>query len=543
MTMHFATVWEAIADAVPDDDALVHGPVRRTWRQYDERAARLAAAFTAAGLGPDAKVGIDLYNCPEYLESQYGAFKLRGVPVNVNYRYLDDELWYLLDNADAQALVFHRSLGDRIARIRGRLPKLQLLVEVDDGAGEQLDGAVPYEALIDGHDPMPRIERPEDDVYMLYTGGTTGMPKGVMYPMGGITHGFITLGYPLLSLDPPDSVEAIGPLIKGVHEAGGALTSIPACPLMHGTGMWLGSMIPLLAGGKVVTLPSRSLDAHELLSTVEREGVTTIVIVGDAFAKPINRAIDEAAQEGRAYDTSSVKMVISSGVMWTAEVKEAMLDRIPQAVLVDAIGSTEGSMGMNVTMRGLPAQTAKFTKGPETRVFTEDGRQVEPGSGEAGMVAAGGLVPLGYYKDEEKSTRTFRVIDGVRYSFPGDWAIVEADGSLTLLGRGSQCINTGGEKVYPEEVEEAVKRHDAVEDCLVVGVPDERFGERIVAVASLVAGASMTADELIAHTKGQLSGYKAPKEVRFVPQVPRAPNGKADYKTAKAIAVEAVTPA
>ena len=226
--------------------------------------------------------------------------------------------------------------------------------------------------------------------------------------------------------------------------------------------------------------------------------------------------------------------------MWTSEVKEAMLDRIPQAVLVDAIGSTEGSMGMNVTMRGVPTQTAKFTRNPTTKVFTEDGREVEPGSGETGMVAAGGMVPIGYFKDPEKSARTFKVIDGVRYSFPGDWATVEADGSLTLLGRGSQCINTGGEKVYPEEVEEAVKRHEAVDDCLVVGIPDERFGERIVAVASLAAGSNTSPDDLIAHTKSQLAHYKAPKDVVFVDDVPRAPNGKADYKTAKQVAVDAV---
>jgi acyl-CoA synthetase (AMP-forming)/AMP-acid ligase II len=541
MSMHFATAWETIADAIPDEVALVHGDVRRTWREYDERAARLAGALTAAGLGPDSKIGIYLYNGNEYLETQHAGFKLRGVPVNVNYRYLDDELWYLLDNADAEALVFHASLGDRVARVAPRLPKLKLLVEVDDeGAPGQVDRAVAYEDLIATNQPMARIERPEDDIYMLYTGGTTGMPKGVMYTVGGITQGFITLGYPLLVLEPPTEVAAIGALVKAAHEAGNTLVSIPGCPLMHGTGMWLGSMIPMLAGGRVVTLENRSLDPHELLSVTARERATTIVIVGDAFAKPLNRAIDEAIERGDPYDLSSLKMVISSGVMWTSEVKEAMLDRIPQAVLVDAIGSTEGSMGMNVTMRGVPTQTARFTRNPTTKVFTEDGREVEPGSGETGMVAAGGMVPIGYFKDPEKSARTFRVIDGVRYSFPGDWATVEADGSLTLLGRGSQCINTGGEKVYPEEVEEAMKRHAAVDDCLVVGIPDERFGERIVAVASLAAGSNTSPDDLIAHTKSQLAHYKAPKDVVFVDDVPRAPNGKADYKTAKQVALDAV---
>ena len=234
-------------------------------------------------------------------------------------------------------------------------------------------------------------------------------------------------------------------------------------------------------------------------------------------------------------------MIISSGVMWTAEVKEALLDRAEHLMLIDAMGSTEGGMGNQVTMRGLPVQTAKFTAQPETKLFSEDGRRIEPGSGEMGMVAAGGNVPLGYYKDPEKSARTFKVIDGVRYSFPGDWGYIEADGTLTLLGRGSQCINTGGEKVYPEEVEEAVKLHPAIEDCLVVGVPDEKFGERIVAVAALVQGGAAEEGEVIATAKGKLAAYKAPKQVIIVERVPRAPNGKADYKTAKQLAVDATT--
>jgi fatty-acyl-CoA synthase len=539
MAMHFATAFEAVADAVPDALAVVHGDVARTWRDYDDRAARVASALTAVGLGPDSKVGMYLYNGNEYLEVQYGAFKARAVPVNVNYRYLDDELWYLLDNADAEALVFHTSLSDRVARVRGRLPALKLLVQVDDG-GSGLDDAVAYEDLVAGHEPAPRIERFEDDVYMLYTGGTTGMPKGVMYAHGGICGGFVSLGYPLVGQVPPADPSGLPDAVRAIHADAKAPVSIPACPLMHGTGMWLGSIIPHLQGGTVITLPSRSLDPHELLATAQAHQATSITIVGDAFAKPIVRAIDEAADKGEPYDLSKVQMIISSGVMWTAEVKEALIERIPQAVLLDAIGSTEGSMGMNMTMKGLPAQTAKFTQNPTTKVFKEDlSAEVVPGSGEAGLVAAGGMVPLGYFKDDEKSARTFKVIDGVRYSFPGDWAIVEADGSLTLLGRGSQCINTGGEKVYPEEVEEAVKRVEGVEDCLVVGVPDEKFGEAVTAVVSTAEGVAVDEAAVIEAVKGQLAHFKAPKRVIFVTQVPRAPNGKADYKSAKTKALEA----
>ncbi len=540
MELHFATVWEAITDQIGDTTALVHGDVRRTWSEFDERSARLAAAFVAAGLGPDSKIGLYLYNGNEYLEAQYAAFKMRGVAVNVNYRYLDDELWYLLDNADAEALVFHSSLAPRVAHVIERLPKLKLLVEVDDGGAGTISVAQPFETVVAGHDPMPRITRNEDDIYMLYTGGTTGMPKGVMYAVGGMTASYLTSGFPLLGLPVPTSPAEVGQLVKQADEAGNRLISIPCAPLMHGTGIWLGAFIPMLAGGQVVTLQNRSLDADEMLGLVQRERVTNLTIVGDAFAKPIINAIDTAQDAGSPYDTSSLKMIISSGVMFTSEVKEQVLDRIEQVVILDAMGSTEGAMGISMTMRGLPPSTAKFSQMPTTKVFTEDGREVQPGSDEIGMVAAGGNVPLGYFKDPEKSARTFKVINGERYSFPGDMAMVAADGSLILLGRGSQVINTGGEKVFPEEVEEAVKRVPGVQDCLVVGVDDDKFGQAVTAVASRAEGADVDEATVIAHVKQQLAGYKAPKRVVFVHEVPRAPNGKADYKSAKQHALDAI---
>jgi 3-oxocholest-4-en-26-oate---CoA ligase len=533
MEMHFATVWESIADAIPDLPAVSHGSTTRTWRDYDERAARIASALTDAGLGAGAKVSLFMYNSNEFMESQFGVFKMRGVPINVNYRYLDDELWYLLDNSDSEAIIFHSSLGERVARVAERLPKLKLLIEVDDGDAGRVPNAHAYDEVVATTDPMGRIERPEDDLYMLYTGGTTGMPKGVMYDMGGLTRSFVKLGFPILGLAPPTDAGDVAAMIAGASENGSTLVSIPAAPLMHGTGCWLGWFIPHLAGGHVVTLESRSLDPHELLATVERHRVTSLTIVGDSFAKPIIRALDEGKPDGTPYDTSSIGMFISSGVMWTSEVKQEILDRIEQAVLVDAIGSSEGSMGTQITMKGLSTETATFAKNPETKVFTDDDREVEPGSDEVGMVAAGGNVPIGYYKDDEKSARTFRVIDGVRYSFPGDFAKVAADGSLILLGRGSQVINTGGEKVFPEEVEEAVKRVDGVRDCLVVGVENEKFGQAVTAVVSLENGATVDSAGIIASVKNDLAGYKAPKSVIFVDQVPRAPNGKADYRMAK----------
>ena len=540
MEHHFATVWESLADVLGEHTAVVHGDRRFTWTQYDDRAARLAAAYSAAGLGPDSKIGLYLFNGNEYLESHYAAFKMRGVPINVNYRYIDEELRYLLDNSDAEALVFHSSLGDRVARVVEKLPNLKLLIEVDDGGAGQVPGALSYEATIAGSSPMPRITRSEDDVYMLYTGGTTGMPKGVMYDMGNLTRSFEALGFPLLGLLPPDDAADIAGMILQVVEAGGRLISLPSAPLMHGTGMWLGAMIPQLGGASIVTLESRSLDADEVLRTAVDQAVTNMTIVGDAFAKPIIRAIDAAIAAGNPYDLSKLKMIISSGVMWTAEVKEQLLDRIEQVILLDAIGSSEGSMGNSISMKGLPPATAKFTSNPTTKVFKEDNTEVAPGSDEVGMVAAGGMVPLGYFKDEAKSARTFRTIDGVRYSFPGDMAMVAADGSLILLGRGSQVINSGGEKIFPEEVEEAVKRVDGVVDCLVVGLEDEKFGQAVTAVASLTPGATVTEAEVIAGVKRDLAHYKAPKKVVFVAHVPRAPNGKADYTTTKQLANDAL---
>jgi acyl-CoA synthetase (AMP-forming)/AMP-acid ligase II len=539
MELHYATIWESIADTIPDATAVVHGDTVRTWAQYDDRAARLAAAYTAAGLKPDSKIGLYMYNGNEYLEAQYGAFKIRGVAVNVNYRYLDNELWYLLDNSDAEALVFHSSLGDRVAQVVERLPNLKLLIEVDDGGTGQVEGALTYEDALATNEPMPRVARSEDDIYMLYTGGTTGMPKGVMYDMASHVGLFLRSGYPFLGQRVPRSAEEVAPLVEEITAAGNRMVAIPCAPLMHGTGLWLGAFAAHLTGGEVITLTSRTLDPHEVLRAAQDRRATSLVIVGDAFAKPLVAAFDEAAQRGEPYDLSSIGVILSSGVMWTAEVKEQLLERIPHVVLFDAIGSTEGSVGNQMSTRGGTTETAKFTQNPTTKVFMEDGREVTPGSGEIGLVAAGGFVPLGYFKDLDKSARTFRTIDGVRYAFPGDLAQVAEDGTLILLGRGSQVINSGGEKVFPEEVEEAVKRVPGVRDCLVVGIDDERFGQAVTAIAC-TDGEVLEEADVIAHVKTQLAGYKAPKRVVFVTEVPRAPNGKADYTAAKQYALDAL---
>ncbi len=536
MEMHFADIWEAVADAVPGRDAVVQGSRRVSWKDYENRAARLAGAFGEAGLGKDSKVGLFLYNGPEYLEAQFAAFKMRACPVNVNYRYLEDELLYLLDNAECEAIVFHTSLGERIEHIRERLPKLRLLIEVDDG-GRSVEGALAYEDVIAKHDPAPPIERSSSDVYMLYTGGTTGMPKGVMYEIGpfcGFFFGITPGTYGIENLSAPEDIAAALPRAA---EAGKLPVAMPCCPLMHGTGMWLGAIAPHIVGGTVVLLESRKLDAHEILATIVREKVACAVIVGDAFARPMLVAASEKAASGTPYDLSDWSLIISSGAMFSSELKDALLEHAPELLVLDTLGSSEGGMGRAVTTKDTKAGTAKFKLNPGTRVIDENDRDVEPGSGDIGLVAlTGPMVPLGYYKDAEKSARTFREIDGSRYSIPGDMATVEADGAITLLGRGSHCINTAGEKVFPEEVEEAVKTHASVADCLVFGVPDERFGQRVVGVASLAAGAQAGGDELVAHVRTKLSAYKAPRQLVIVETVPRAPNGKADYTAAREMA-------
>jgi fatty-acyl-CoA synthase len=533
----FADVFETVASLVPDSVALINGDVRRTWREYEDRAARIAQALADAGIGHDSKVGLYGYNSNEYLEAQFGVFKVRGVPINVNYRYVEHELIYLLDNADAEAIVFDAQFAQRLAAIREKLPKLKLFVQIDDGSGQQLPGAADFESVIASHDRLPPREHSEDDLYMLYTGGTTGMPKGVMYRQGDFVLG---LGAAVMGPDAPRTEEAFRAGIEAAQALGAAPVSVAACPLMHGTGLWLGVFLPHFLGGAGVTFRNEHFDAHALWRLIARERVTSVAIVGDAFAKPMLAALREAKAAGTPYDVSSLKQIISSGVMFSTEVKRGILG-FADVTIMDAMGSTEGSMGSSVVSREAPpGETARFMSNPTTKVFNDRDEEVQPGSDEIGMIANGGFAPLGYYKDPEKSARTFRVVNGQRYSFPGDFAKVAADGSLILLGRGSVCINTGGEKVFPEEVEEALKAHDSVWDALVVGVPDERFGERVTAVISPRQGCVIDEPELAAFVRTRIAGYKTPRRLIVVDTVRRAANGKADYKWAKDTALKEV---
>jgi len=534
--MHFATAWEQVADLYPNRNAVICDQSVTAWGDFERRAACVAGALEAHGLAPGSKAALYLHNSNEYQEAQFGIFKIAGCPINVNYRYKADELVYLLDNADAEAVFYQACYAMRIWEIKERLPKVKVFIQIDDRTESLLKGSLDYERCIRDTAPLPRREQDNDGLYMLYTGGTTGLPKGVMYSAGEFVSGLIQMGATARELEPPTNLDEYREMLARV---GAPPISLPGCPLMHGTGVWLGSFLPMFMGGTVVTTAKLGLDPDNLLGLVEHYRVTDLIIVGDAFAKPILVALDDAAKRGNAYDLSSLKQITSSGVMWSQETKLGLL-RHHDMVLADIMGSTEGGMGSSVMTRdGDKAQTAKFELMEGVRVITDDDRFVEPGSVEIGKLATSGSVPLGYYKDPEKSAATFREVEGVRYAFPGDYATVEADGSITLLGRGSACINTGGEKVFPEEVEEAVKRHPAVFDCLVVGVPDERFGEKVVAVASLAERAKAQEGEVVDFTREQLAGYKVPKQVLLVAQVRRAPNGKADYKWAMAEALKA----
>jgi acyl-CoA synthetase (AMP-forming)/AMP-acid ligase II len=531
---NFADAWEVVAETLPGEPALLHGDRVVTWAEFEGRADGVAARILAAGVDPGATVAQYLTNRPEYLESVFAAFKLGLAPVNTNYRYVDDELVYLWDNADTAVVVFEGRFTDRIEGLRDRVPGVRLWFWVDDGHGACPAWAAPYEEAAAA--PTPRTASPwgrsGDSLYLLYTGGTTGMPKGVMWRNDDLVL-VLNEGAPRSRTLPEDAdLERLREIV-----ATPAYRSLPACPLMHGTGAF-NAFTALTIGGSVVTLTGERFDAAELLDTIERRSVNNIAIVGDAFARPILAALDDAPDR---WDISSLKVVVSSGVMWSQASKDGLLRHNPGMLLVDTLGSSE-AVGMAKSVSGGSggtSRTATFTLGPDTRVVADDGTEVHPGEDRIGKLAIRGRTPIGYFKDPVKSAETFVEIDGARYSMPGDYASVEADGSLVLLGRGSVCINTGGEKVFPEEVEEALKEHDLVHDAVVVGLPDERFGQAITAVVEARPGAEPDEDDLIAHVKERLAAYKAPKRTVFVDDLGRAANGKVDYKRWTAHAADA----
>ncbi len=524
---NFADVWEAVASRFPDEPAQVCGSRTVTWSELDGRAAGVAAALVDAGLTHQAKVAQLLYNGPEYLESVFASFKVGLVPVSVNYRYTGDELAYLLDNADAEAVVFHGSLAGVCDEIRSRLPRVRRWLWVADDDAPCPVWATPYEEPATSGIGPPATSRSGDDLMLLYTGGTTGAPKGVMWPQDTLFRMLEELNG---SVPAPDADAAAH---AAMLERPGPLV-LPAAPLMHGTAMWF--VLPVLSrGGSVVTLPEHSFEPEALLDTLSLHRVKGLCIVGDAFARPLVAALDADPER---WDLSGLRVVFSSGVSFSAATQAALLRHATGAVVVDSLGSSEsGGLARTQTRAGSGGPAPRFTVGRTTRVVDEEGADVEPGSGQRGKLAVTGHIPLGYYRDPEKTAETFVTINGMRYVVAGDWAEVEADGTIRLLGRGSVCINTGGEKVYPDEVELAVKRAAGVRDAVVVGVPDERFGEMVVALVEADPGAIVTPGAVATEVRRTLAGYKAPRRVVVVPSLERAPNGKADYRRLREAAI------
>ena len=538
---NLAAIHEAIAAVVPDRECLIFRDRRLTWAQFTDRTRRLASVLRDAGLGcskprselrnwesGQSHVALYLYNGNEYLEGMLGAFKARCVPVNVNYRYVDEELEYLFDNSEARAIVYHASFAPTLARIRSRLPKVRLWLQVDDGSGEALlPGALDYEKALAAAEPRPPRDLSPDDLYVLYTGGTTGMPKGVLWRQEDILRAALYTGDP----------GSLGQMVE--RAKAGGIRSLPAPPFMHGAAHWVAFNMWHVGGTIVVQNQTRHLDPHDIWSTIEREKVNALTIVGDAFGRPLADQLRK-----RSYDLSSFKLLTSGGAILTAALKQEFLELIPDIRILDALGSSEsGAQAMQFSVSGTRTSTGDFALAPGNVVLNADlSGIVSAGSSEQGWLARSGAVPLGYYRDEAKTAKTFPVVDGVRYSVPGDRAGLDEKGLLRLFGRDSVTINSGGEKIFAEEVEHALKHHPSVYDAVVVGTPHDRWGQQVTALVQLREGERVSEAQLCQTASAHIAAYKLPKLFVFVDEILRSPSGKADYRWAKATALARLTP-
>lgn len=538
-TRHLANTLELICDLDPARTALIHGPVQRSWRQFDDRAARLAAAMQAGGIVAGETVAINMYNCPEWLEAYYATLKMRAVPANLNYRYREDELAHVLNDSDAVALIFHASLAEVVLRNRPKLSRIRLWIMVEDSDSGGMDGVEEYEKLIEKHAPAARIDRPADDKFLSYTGGTTGLPRGVSGDLGmvwGIAPRAVNYIFGTSFTSDDDPVEIARNLRAGDRE----IISLVAPPLMHSTGLQMTAIPTLAVAGVVVTMTKRSFDAHHTLQEIERTGANRLTIVGDAFARPLLRALEEGRPGDGPYHCESLRLITSAGAAWTASVKTGFFEHLPHVTLLESCGATEGvSLGVKATRKGDTIRTGNFDPTEGVLLVDENLVPLDGRPGETGLLAAPAVAEC-YRNDPEKTARTYRVINGTLYAVPGDHARLEPDGSFTLLGRGSSVVNTGGEKVYPEEVEDVLSQAVGVRDCLVLGIPDERYGQKVAAIVQLAGGATANPDDIIAHVKAHLAGYKAPRELLFVDSVPRNPNGKGNYTLARNMLLDAL---
>jgi acyl-CoA synthetase (AMP-forming)/AMP-acid ligase II len=529
---NLADLFEAAADAFPEREYLVAEGRRLTYGQMEERANRLAHHLAAHGVGPGDHVGIYALNSVEWVETAWAVFKLRAVWININFRYVEDELRYLFSNADLVALVHERQFSPRVATLLPDLPALRHVIVIDDDSGEPdpRHDAVDFEAAVAAGSPERDFgPRSGDDLYILYTGGTTGMPKGVVWPQRNV---FYALGGGIdaltgVRMDRPEQM-----VEKGVA-AGGQLTFLPIAPLMHGASQWA-VMGQSFVGNRICLVAK--FDPHEVWSLIEREKVNMVMITGDAMGKPL---VESLAEPGVSYDLSSLIGITSTAALFSPSVKDAFFAQFPNLIMTDAIGSSEsGNNGVSMIKPGGTAMksgpTVSSTRG--TVVFDENLEPVKPGSGVIGKIARSGDIPIGYYNDPVKSAEVFITVDGTKFVMPGDFATVEADGAVTLLGRGSICINSGGEKIFPEEVESVVRSHPDVMDAIVVGAPDERFGQRVAAIVEPRVGHSAPSLEAVQeHCRNHVAGYKVPRQLHVVDKIERSPSGKPDYQWANTI--------
>jgi 3-oxocholest-4-en-26-oate---CoA ligase len=525
---NIADLFECVADAVPDRVAAVCGTRRVGYRELDDRSSRLAHVLQETGAGSGTHVGCYMANSIGHLEAMVACYKLRAVPINVNYRYVDAELAYLFDDADLVGVVHDAAVRDRAARVAGD----RFTVDVDNPS---------YEKLLAGAAAARDLgPRSPDDHYVLYTGGTTGLPKGVVWRQEDIFFGALGGGNP--GGPPITTPEAIAASVVDnpaqrlrafLGDAPGPdqFVSLALGPLMHASGQWT-ALGTLLGGGKIVLYDEPHVDMTHVLDLIERERVNSMNLVGDASARPL---LDALASDPGRWDTSSLLLLGSGGSILSGDAKTALMDALPTVLaIVEGIGSSESpAQAVAVTTRaGGLSESLTFAAKADTIVVDDDLQPIPSGSGVAGRLATRGRVPLGYYNDDARSARTFVEIDGARWSLPGDMATIDADGTVHLLGRGSMCINTGGEKVYPEEVEAVVKSAPGVADAVVVGVPDPKWGQRVVAI---VAGDAPSLDALQQHCRARLAGYKVPRSLFVVDEIARTPAGKADYAWANNI--------
>jgi fatty-acyl-CoA synthase len=529
---NLAEVLSAVAERRSARPALVDARGTTSWQDFDRRTDALATLLAELAPTPQSKVAVFQRNTVEHLETYLACFKAGLVPVNVNHRYTDGELHYVLADADVEVIVVGSEFVEAARRLRSGLPLLSSLVLLDAHAAGP--GEVDYESEVcrrldrDEHASLAARRGP-DDLLLIYTGGTTGHPKGVMWRQDDLFEALVVSGQQALDLPP---VATVDDLVAGLPDS--PPIGISASPLMHSTGL-LNQLMVLLAGGTAVLLPGLRFDARELWEHVARHGVTSLAIVGDAFARPMLVWLEENPDR---LNLSCLQLIVSSGAMWSDSVQEGLLRQLPQLTLYDAFGSSEGfGLGMSVRTAGQSRETARFRLGPHTRVRTDDGRWLDPGDEGVGRTAVRGVLPLGYYKDPHKTAETFVTLDGERYSVAGDYVQLHADGTVHLLGRGSACINTGGEKVFAEEVEEVLNQHPDIGDAACLGIPDARFGSVVCAVVQAHPGHRLTRDSLSSFVRTQLADYKAPRRPVVLDRLPRTALGKVDYPACRELAL------